>query len=310
MAGVSRRIGFTLIELLVVIAIIAILIGLLLPAVQQVRSAAARSQCQNNLKEIGIALHLYHNDKQAFPSGWYSSANPSEALWYTTSFDQILPYLEQVNLWNQTMTWLTADPGYPWEAGNPSIAFNMKVYICPANPRPIQISAAAAGTNTPVSLSSYLGSAGTISGSPTPSLDGVLYIDSHVKILDIRDGTSNTILMGERPSTGDLEYGWWPAAYGTGWGDGDCVLGARDANLALAFGDSATNIGLQPQSQPGNTTEIDGAHWWSGHTGGANFLACDGSVHFLLNSANSILPALSTRAGIGSGAPNEPGMFP
>jgi prepilin-type N-terminal cleavage/methylation domain-containing protein/prepilin-type processing-associated H-X9-DG protein len=295
MSHTRRRVGFTLIELLIVIAIIGILISLLLPAVQTARESAARTSCTSNLHQIGIGLHNYHDVFCQFPSGWYSTAN-APSLGYTTWAVRILPFVEQESLSDQTGLWLNANPDYPWEAGNPSISSLVPVYICPSNIRPNTVSAASAGLNTPVSLGSYLGSAGTTSGNPL-SGDGVLYDDSKVKLTDITDGDSNTLLVGERPSTGDLWFGWWPAAYGTGWGDGDCVLGARDTALASAMGDVVTNVGLQQPRQPFNTAEIDGAHWWSGHPGGVNFLFCDASVHFLPYSANPILPQLSTRAG-------------
>jgi prepilin-type processing-associated H-X9-DG protein len=170
------------------------------------------------------------------------------------------------------------------------------VYICPANTRPATVSGPVAGTDCPVSLLSYLGSAGTTSNNPV-STDGVLFSDSKIRLTDIADGTSNTLMVGERPCTGDLSYGWWPAAYGTGAGDGDCVLGARDIVLASVMGDLPTNIGLKAPTSPQTTAEIDGAHWWSFHPGGVNFLYADGTVHFVTYSADAILPQLSTRNG-------------
>jgi prepilin-type N-terminal cleavage/methylation domain-containing protein/prepilin-type processing-associated H-X9-DG protein len=288
----SRRAAFTLIELLVVIAIIAILVGLLLPAVQKVRESAARTKCGNNLRQMGLAYQAYHDATKKFPSGHYSTA--ADGPWiYITSFTPILPFVEQVSMWNQTNAWLSANPGFPWSSGNASIAAVVPTYICPSNVRPLWVSGATAGLNTPVSLVSYLGNAGTSSNNPI-SADGVLYADSQVVLTDITDGSSNTILVGERPSSTDLMWGWWPAAWGTGAGDGDCVLGARDVALAAHFGAPPTNVGLRP-GNPNN--QGDAAHWWSFHIGGANFLYCDGSVHYLTYSADSILPQLSTRAG-------------
>jgi prepilin-type N-terminal cleavage/methylation domain-containing protein/prepilin-type processing-associated H-X9-DG protein len=285
--NLPQRSAFTLIELLVVIAIIAILIALLVPAVQKVREAAARTQCTNNLKQMGVALHAYHDVLHQFPSGVY--INTGGWLQYTTWFCQILPYLEQKTLWDNTTTWLKANSGNPWQAGNPCIGFIQPTFHCPADSRPTTVPYG----GFKVALTSYLGSAGTTSNNPV-SADGVLYIDSTVRIADIIDGTSNTLLVGERPATPDFQFGWWPAAWGTGAGDGDCVLGARDAALASAFGDPATNVGLLLPSQPDQSTH-DGAHWWSLHPGGANFLFCDGTVQFLSYTANSVLPQMSTR---------------
>jgi prepilin-type processing-associated H-X9-DG protein len=169
----------------------------------------------------------------------------------------------------------------------------MSMFICPSNTRPPTINYG--GVN--YELTSYMGCAGTTSNFPV-SGDGVLYLNSAVKLVQITDGTSNTIAVGERPVTGDLYYGWGFAPYGNGAGDGDTVLGANDTYLATILGDLPTNVGLQqPRQPPNSTSEIDGAHYWSFHTGGANFLYCDGSVHFLPYSASSVFPALCTRAG-------------
>jgi prepilin-type processing-associated H-X9-DG protein len=168
----------------------------------------------------------------------------------------------------------------------------MKTFICPSNLR--SLLEVYQGVN--YELTSYMGNTGTSSNNPLAG-DGVLYSGSEVRFTDITDGTSNTIAVGERPCTGDKYWGWGFAPFGTGAGDGDTVLGARDTALALAMGDLPTNVGLQPPRGPTGTAEIDGAHFWSFHPGGVNFLFCDGSVHFLPYAAGPILPQLCTRNG-------------
>jgi prepilin-type processing-associated H-X9-DG protein len=179
-------------------------------------------------------------------------------------------------LYTQSQNYLQANAGNTDTNNYPACGFQMKMFICPSNARPVNENYG--GVN--YELTSYMGNTGTSSNNPV-SADGVLYSNSSVRLLDITDGTSNTIAVGERPVTGDLYYGWGFAPYGTGAGDGDTVLGARDTALAVTLGDISTNVGLQAPRQPNNTAEIDGAHFWSFHTGGANFLFCDGSVHFL-----------------------------
>lgn len=282
----SRR-AFTLIELLVVIAIIAILIGLLLPAVQKVREAAARMKCSNNLKQIGLGLHNYHDTNGTFPAGYYNSGTFCYTGWQL----QLLPYLEQQNLWNQSYAWLKAHQYQTDTNSFPAAGFNMAMFVCPSNTR--QPTYVYGGVT--YELTSYMGCAGTTSNFPV-SGDGVLYCNSKVRLTDITDGTSETIAVGERPVTGDMYFGWGFSPYGYGAGDGDTVLGSKDSTLAVYMGDLSTNIGLQTPRQPNTTAEIDGAHYWSFHTGGANFLYCDGSVHFLSYSAGSVFPMLCTRS--------------
>ncbi len=286
----ERRGAFTLIELLVVIAIIAILIGLLVPAVQKVREAAARIQCQNNLKQMGLALHNYHDTNTHFPAGYYSTG----VFTYTGWQLQLLPFLEQDPLWNQSYTYLKANT-YNTDSNNfPACGFLMKGFICPSNLRPNKEIYA----GVTYELTSYMACAGTTSNFPI-SGDGVLYCNSAIRMTDILDGTSNTIAVGERPCTGDLYYGWGFAPYGNGAGDGDTVLGANDTTLAVILGDISTNVGFrQPLGKPVNTSEIDGAHYWSFHTGGANFLMCDGSVQYMSYAVGTpIFKALCTRNG-------------
>jgi prepilin-type N-terminal cleavage/methylation domain-containing protein/prepilin-type processing-associated H-X9-DG protein len=282
------RRGFSLIELLVVLAIIAILIGLLLPAVQKVREAAAQTQCRNNLKQMGLALHCFHDLNLQLPSGFY----PSGMFTYTGWQLQLLPYLDQGSLWDQCRGYLQANPGNTDASSYPARGYVMKMFICPSNTRPLTTQY----QGLTYELTSYMGNAGTSSIHPISS-DGVLYSSSNISFSDIHDGTSNTIAVGERPATGDLLYGWGFAPYGNGAGDGDTVLGSHDTALALMQGDVATNVGVRQARQPNGSQQLDGAHYWSFHNGGANFLFCDGSVHFLSYSANNIFHQLCTRAG-------------
>jgi prepilin-type N-terminal cleavage/methylation domain-containing protein/prepilin-type processing-associated H-X9-DG protein len=284
---VRNRGGFTLIELLVVIAIIAILIGLLLPAVQKVREAAARMKCSNNLKQIGLALHNSHDQNGALPAGYYNSGTFVYTGWQL----QLLPHLEQTALWDASSAYLKANPGNTDSNSFPAAGFVMAGFVCPSNTRPPSY----VRSGVTYELTSYLGVAGTVSN--TTSGDGVLYCNAAVRLTDITDGTSNTLAVGERPCTGDLYIGWGFSPYGWGHGEGDTVLGTRDATIAANVGDLATNVGLTAPRQPATTGEIDAAHFWSFHTGGANFLCCDGSVRFLAYAANPVMPALGTRAG-------------
>jgi prepilin-type processing-associated H-X9-DG protein len=297
-----------LIELLVVIAIIAILIGLLLPAVQKVREAAARTQCINNMKQHGIALHGHHDALTFLPQGQspYTSAFPFEGAWSWMSF--ILPYAEQDNIYRQAKTFASSG-GSNWYAWyNPMCAQKMKLFVCPADGRGQQVYLGAPSGISDQALTCYLGNAGT-ADLPSTTANGILFQSSKLKLTEITDGTSNTIMVGERPPNSNLEYGWWLAAYGYGAGRGvaDCVMTSNDIALANYF---ITNYSAAPNLpcdrpaaqkiglQPGNPNMgCDAAHYWSFHSGGSNFLMGDGSVKFLTNNLNSLLPALSTRNG-------------
>jgi prepilin-type processing-associated H-X9-DG protein len=126
--------------------------------------------------------------------------------------------------------------------------------------------------------------------------DGVLFLDSAVRLTDVTDGTSNTLAVGERPPSADLILGWWYAGWGQAKdGEGDMVLGARTRNHSI-YGRGCPSGPFE--FQPGSFgNQCDAFHFWSPHSNGANFLVCDGSVRFLSYSANRILPALATRAG-------------
>ncbi len=311
-----RRNGFTLIEMLVVIAIIAILIALLVPAIQVVRSAAAKTHCQENLHQLGIALHAYYLDKKCFPMGVVRSDGNPRINEFWSWMALILPYIEQHNVYNmadawqkQTGSYQTGSPPYNWwpwgdfwtgwatARPNPGLGKEIPLYTCPADPRGILVARDVDGMQ--IAFTSYLGVSGTrgdwtSTDNPPPGrADGVLFWKSHIRVID--DGSSNTIMVGERPPSTDWWYGWWFAGAGyDGSGTGDVVLGTRDVGYAQALGCSTAKVGLQPGHISDNCDQV---HFWSMHLNGANFLMGDGSVRWLTYKADNILPRLGTRAG-------------
>ncbi len=210
-----RRSAFTLIELLVVIAIIAILIGLLLPAVQKVRAAAARAQCENNLKQIGTAMHNYHSDHNVFPCGKgavYPAPAPGYARWSAHAY--LLPYLEQSAIYD--LLNFNAAPNTPGMAGpvvnfmpswtnpggvNAACNLQVKTFLCPAD--------GAAISSVWLGQNNYVGCTGTMEmcddtetvPSTVDGTDllraGTFYYLSNVRVTDILDGSSNTAVFSE-----------------------------------------------------------------------------------------------------------------
>jgi prepilin-type N-terminal cleavage/methylation domain-containing protein/prepilin-type processing-associated H-X9-DG protein len=303
MSRLPRR-GFTLIELLVVIAIIAILIGLLLPAVQKVREAAMRTKCVNNLKQIALGCHAYHDTYRKLPPG-IADDTGGHTYYYWTWLGKILPYVEQDNLYKQADAFAKAGNWYTWgPPANPALGTTLPLYNCPSDLRPL-VATFVGGYN--VAFTSYLGVSGiegswatTTSGKGT----GVLYNLSAVRLTDIKDGTANTFMIGERPPSKDYWYGWWFSGWGyDGSGTGDVVLGSTDTGYCLSvwtysgntsYQCQATNVGLKPGSI---NNDCDQMHFWSLHPGGTQFALADGSVRFVTYNANSVLPALCTRSG-------------
>lgn len=284
--------GFTLLELLVVIGILAVLLALLVPAVQRVRDSAARTRCQNNLRQIGLALHAYHDAQGFLPPGVRGGSGADYP--FLSWMARILPFIEQSAVWQQAVAAYSEDSTFSDDPPHP-FATIMPLYGCPADPRSYRVGLTKAGFSPApeglrVAFTSYLG----VEGRDQVRKDGCLFLNSSVRFADISDGTSNTLLVGERPPSADGWLGWWYAGLGQmADGSGDMVLGVREQNVYLLYfcppGPSAFG--------PGNlNNECDALHFWSPHLGsGANFLFADGSVHFLHYSAAPLMTALASR---------------
>jgi prepilin-type N-terminal cleavage/methylation domain-containing protein/prepilin-type processing-associated H-X9-DG protein len=326
---VRRKQGFTLIELLVVIAIIAILIGLLLPAVQKVREAAARSQCTNNLKQQGLALQTFHDTNNRFPAAhnlgmtWYTTrqrerpaagfaANgyPNDGPFFSWAY-HMAPYIEAGNIVNafnnKNWPWWQYMPGQPAIGANTVNGKTVKVMICPSDPRSSGSLVCNDGGNL-AALTDYLAVVGRnqFKEAPANGQDGIVYINSSVKITGITDGTSNTLLVGERPPSNTLYYGWMWAGSGDlpYFGTTDVVLGVRERSESP----DATPDYYRPGSL-NDPTDSHRYHYWSLHSGGGMWLFADGHVQFITYAAGTattplptggnttILEALATRSG-------------
>ncbi|MBY0230418.1 MAG: DUF1559 domain-containing protein, partial [Gemmataceae bacterium] len=194
------RPAFTLIELLVVLAIISILIGLLLSAVQKVRASAARASCLSRLRQIALALHSHHDGHGAFPPGCtvgFDGGQNELMSWHV----RILPWMEQEALHKRAMEAFRIQPLHFQLPPHP-LATVLPAYECPSDPRSGK---PGRWGDFEYGLTAFLGVLGTESSRK----DGILFADSRIRFADITDGASNTLLVGERPTSANMAFGGW-----------------------------------------------------------------------------------------------------
>lgn len=322
--GSRRRPGFTLIELLVVIAIIAILIALLLPAVQQAREAARKSQCRNNLKQIALAVHNYHDTHRVFPYAWGSVQETWSAL--------ILPYIDQAPLyntlnWTRTPTddWSTLTPTNPTWPNRVACGVAMPVLRCPSLPLPQAISNQGIPDRRPASYRVVSGSLIASDDNSTrpapfnvapytslefspyrdPGVNGIMVGAGSTSMRDITDGSSNTVMVGESytdPSFSKDGQGmdFWNFFIPQIWDNGTtrCWSAGNGSGSEHTEAAGSTLVKLNARLDPSISGILMEVSFGSYHTGGAFFTMGDGSVKFI--SANidlKIYQGLGSRNG-------------
>lgn len=335
--------GFTLVELLVVIAIIGILIGMLLPAVQSVREAARRTSCANKIRQQGLALLMYEESQGSFPpghciergrnlpieretppGGYLNNGRPVMGAYWSWMF-RITPFIEYNGFFNIVDTdewpwWSMRYPDDHQDAGLPVMRQRCDLFICPSDIRGKEFWVDPGNSDNQVSITSYLACAGRNSFRELDGQDGIIYVNSSVKIRDIHDGTSNTILVGERPPAANVEWGWQWAGFGGSpsasgmsaiGGGGSSGFGATDVVLGVhEFLGSQISPLNSDFFRPGMFIDPDNIHryhFWSHHPGGGQWVFADGSTHFMSYSSDAatdsfndvpptVLESLSTRA--------------
>lgn len=303
------RTAFTLVELLVTIAIIGAIVAMLLPAVQAAREAGRRAQCMNNLKQLGLGLLNFETTHGKLPPAHtqdpanldgddYNQPDPEDNAYYISWLGRLLPYMEQGALASRVRpgeyAWWHPEGGLSAK-GDYINGVELPYLGCPSDSSEMSMTFSVPDSpDLKVAFTNYLG----VNGTDQYRYDGVIHVNTGVRIAQIRGGTSNTLMVGERP-VGFYEgyMGWWFA--GAGWypwfGASDVVLGV---NERIPVEGICVPDGKQASYGTGTLADDPHAHhFWSYHPGGSNFLFADGSVHFLKYTIQpGVLAGLATRS--------------
>lgn len=289
----ARRRAFTLIELLVVIAIIAVLIALLLPAVQQAREAARRSQCKNNLKQIGLAMHNYHDVFNRLPygsNGPPSSVTPVAGVDFNMDYGWpvfIMPYIDQSPLYNQ----LNPNGGFPKVANTALMQTPLSAFLCPSSPTPTRNpnrTLSNGATNVEFASANYVASSGLLALNTSITSDATGAFphrwESNFSFSSFTDGLSVTLFTGERTWEVFLN----PAvptcvkeANATIWAGDSRVASGSVVSWGQTFGAALFRMGI-------NYCNYPSVSFSSSHEGGCHFLLGDGSVRFISENIDSL----------------------
>jgi prepilin-type N-terminal cleavage/methylation domain-containing protein/prepilin-type processing-associated H-X9-DG protein len=304
----KTRSAFTLIELLATLSIISLMVALLLPAIQNVRAAASKANCQNKLRQIGIATHQYETTFGKLPPAFRHRGNgvaQPHLQWPIL----ITEYLEQTASARQADEDYAKSKDVFLPSPHRGVSTPVRAFACPddprlaeawelsftytiAQPKPIPLT-------VKIALNSYLG----VAGAYAARKDGCIVADGAIRITDILDGTSQTLMFGERPPPESLVFGWLYVGWGSnakGYGELASVLGVADTNPYLSIKPTpACGPGPFPfqEPNPDDSKNCSMFQFWSPHAGGANFVYADGSVHFLRYGCDATLKQMATRAG-------------